>query len=80
MADSDGKVTLACRATDESYSTQPEDIKDIWNMRGFLCNSYHTITIEVHCPKARPVPAAGESHGQAGPDGTVLAGVAPKQL
>jgi len=46
VADHDGKVSFACRAVDEGYNTQPEK-QVLWNMRGFLQNSYHTVPIHL---------------------------------
>ncbi|XP_029044407.1 sulfite oxidase isoform X2 [Osmia bicornis bicornis] len=35
------------KAVDESYNVQPESFKNIWNLRGFLCNAYHKVTIKL---------------------------------
>lgn len=35
------------KAVDASYNVQPENIKNIWNLRGFLCNAYHKIKIKL---------------------------------
>ncbi len=42
-----GKVSLVCKATDESYNTQPEAPEPIWNLRGVLCNSWHQVQVDV---------------------------------
>ena len=33
-------LDIVCKATDINYNTQPKDIKDIWNLRGILNNSW----------------------------------------
>ena len=40
-------LTLTCKATDESFNTQPESAKGIWNLRGILNNSWHTINVKM---------------------------------
>jgi sulfite oxidase len=40
-------MTLICKATDSSYSTQPEKFDFIWNFRGVLSNAWHRINITV---------------------------------
>jgi len=45
--DADGNVTFKCRAVDEGYSTQPSEISQVWNMRGYLINSYDETTVRV---------------------------------
>ena len=35
------KIEIFCKATDVNYNTQPENCKDIWNLRGILNNSWH---------------------------------------
>lgn len=42
-----GTLELVCKATDESYNTQPEQPGPIWNLRGVNCNSWHRVTVEV---------------------------------
>ena len=39
----ENKFTVVCKATDINYNTQPENIKDIWNLRGILNNSLHRV-------------------------------------
>jgi len=39
------KLEIWCRAVDSGYNTQPENIEDIWNLRGILNNSWHKISI-----------------------------------
>lgn len=39
------EVTLVCRATDASYTTQPERPEPIWNLRGLLCNCWHRVQV-----------------------------------
>ena len=38
---------IICKATDINYNTQPNNIKDIWNLRGILNNSWHKITYRI---------------------------------
>jgi hypothetical protein len=42
-----GSVKLVCKATDESYNTQPERAEPIWNLRGVNCNSWHAVSVKV---------------------------------
>ncbi|XP_015602950.1 probable sulfite oxidase, mitochondrial isoform X2 [Cephus cinctus] len=35
------------KAVDSSYNVQPESFKNIWNLRGFLCNAYHRLEVEL---------------------------------
>ncbi|XP_078033227.1 sulfite oxidase [Augochlora pura] len=35
------------KAVDASYNVQPESFKNIWNLRGFLCNAYHKIKVKL---------------------------------
>ena len=36
-------MDICCKATDTSYNTQPQENKDIWNMRGLINNSWHRV-------------------------------------
>ncbi|KDD77101.1 oxidoreductase molybdopterin [Helicosporidium sp. ATCC 50920] len=38
-------LDVVVKATDESYNTQPQKPDGIWNLRGVLCNSWHTIKL-----------------------------------
>jgi len=40
-------VTVASRATDDSYNTQPEHVEHLWNMRGVLNNSWSRKTVDL---------------------------------
>ena len=40
-------LSLTCKATDESFNTQPESAASIWNLRGILNNSWHTIRVRL---------------------------------
>lgn len=40
-------VQLVCKATDDSYNTQPEGPAGIWNLRGVNCNSWHRVDVRV---------------------------------
>ena len=41
-------ANLVCRAVDDAYNTQPEAPGPIWNLRGVLCNAWHSVPITVH--------------------------------
>lgn len=41
------KFTLAVKATDRSYNTQPETAAGIWNVRGLIHNAWHRIEINI---------------------------------
>ena len=43
--DYQGKVVISCRAVDESYNSQPEKAENVWNVRGLVNNSWHTIVV-----------------------------------
>ncbi|XP_037078135.1 sulfite oxidase, mitochondrial-like [Pollicipes pollicipes] len=38
---------LWVKATDASYNTQPESVKNIWNLRGVLSNAYHRVDVKL---------------------------------
>ncbi len=40
------KLEILCKAVDSSHNVQPESIASIWNVRGFLNNSWHRSKIE----------------------------------
>jgi len=40
-------LSLTCKATDEAFNTQPESPASIWNLRGILNNSWHTISVKL---------------------------------
>lgn len=40
-----GRLTLMCKAFDETWNTQPRTAAEIWNYRGLNCNSWHTIPV-----------------------------------
>ena len=40
-------ITLLCKATDESFNTQPESAASIWNLRGILNNSWHSVKLKL---------------------------------
>lgn len=43
-----GKVmNLVCKAIDSGYNSQPERAEPIWNIRGVLSNSWHTVGLKV---------------------------------
>jgi sulfite oxidase len=41
------ELRILCVATDSNENTQPETVKSLWNLRGLLNNSWHTITIKL---------------------------------
>lgn len=41
------EMEIWTKAVDASYNIQPESIKNIWNLRGFLCNAYHKIKVKL---------------------------------
>ena len=42
-----GTHTLAVRATDSSGATQPEGIRDTWNVKGYVNNAWHRVAVQV---------------------------------
>ena len=40
-------VTVAARATDDAYNTQPERVENLWNMRGVLNNAWSRKTVNL---------------------------------
>lgn len=42
-----GPLELCCKATDESYNTQPESAAGVWNIRGLANNSWHRVVVDV---------------------------------
>ncbi len=46
--DSSGEVQIWCKATDTNHNVQPETVSGIWNLRGFLNNSWHKVTMKVN--------------------------------
>ncbi|KAL7307952.1 hypothetical protein TKK_0000044 [Trichogramma kaykai] len=40
-------VEIWVKAVDSQYNTQPESFKNIWNLRGFLCNAYHKVKVNL---------------------------------
>lgn len=45
--DHNGRLKLACRATDSSHNTQPESLASIWNFRGLVNNAWHHVELAV---------------------------------
>lgn len=52
-------LRLVCKATDESFNTQPESAASIWNLRGILNNSWHTVHVKL--PKCNHPDCTGSS-------------------
>jgi sulfite oxidase len=42
-----GKYQLVVRAMDTSANTQPQDISQVWNFKGYMNNAWHRVSIEV---------------------------------
>ncbi|XP_047346838.1 sulfite oxidase, mitochondrial isoform X2 [Vespa velutina] len=42
------EVEIWSKAVDSSYNVQPETVKNIWNLRGFLCNAYHRVKVQLN--------------------------------
>lgn len=42
-----GKVTVFCRAVDSSCNTQPDTVGPVWNLRGCLNNSWHSVEVDI---------------------------------
>ncbi|CAH1281600.1 unnamed protein product [Diabrotica balteata] len=40
-------VEIWAKAVDSSYNTQPENVENIWNLRGVLSNAYHKIRVNL---------------------------------
>ncbi|CAK9795358.1 Sulfite oxidase, mitochondrial [Anthophora plagiata] len=41
------ETEIWAKAVDASYNVQPESFRNIWNLRGFLCNAYHRVTVQL---------------------------------
>lgn len=41
------ETEIWAKAVDASYNVQPESFKNIWNLRGFLCNAYHRVQVKL---------------------------------
>ncbi|HKY53641.1 MAG TPA: molybdopterin-dependent oxidoreductase [Anaerolineales bacterium] len=44
---SPGKYQLVVRAMDASANTQPQDVSQVWNFKGYMNNAWHRVNIEV---------------------------------
>lgn len=42
-----GTHTVAVRATDSSGATQPESIRETWNVKGYVNNAWHRVSVRV---------------------------------
>ena len=42
-----GKYQLVVRAMDTSANTQPQDVSQVWNFKGYMNNAWHRVNIEV---------------------------------
>jgi sulfite oxidase len=43
-----GKYQLVVRAMDSSANTQPQDVSQVWNFKGYMNNAWHRVNIEVN--------------------------------
>jgi len=43
----DGVVTFSCRAKNDCYDNQPPELDSVWNMRGYLVNSYDKLRVKL---------------------------------
>ncbi len=41
----EGRHTLMVRAFDESGATQPGELRDVWNVKGYLNNAWHRVSV-----------------------------------
>lgn len=41
------QVEIWAKAVDSSYNTQPDNVENIWNLRGVLTNSYHKVKVKL---------------------------------
>ncbi|OAD59884.1 putative sulfite oxidase, mitochondrial [Eufriesea mexicana] len=41
------ETEIWAKAVDASYNVQPESFRNIWNLRGFLCNAYHRVKVKL---------------------------------
>ncbi|CAG9582011.1 unnamed protein product [Danaus chrysippus] len=41
------QMEIWVKATDSNFNSQPENFRDIWNIRGILSNAYHKIKVNV---------------------------------
>ena len=41
------ETEIWAKAVDTSYNVQPESFKNIWNLRGLLCNAYHRVKVRL---------------------------------
>ncbi|PRP88402.1 hypothetical protein PROFUN_03316 [Planoprotostelium fungivorum] len=42
-----GPLQLACRSFDSAWNTQPEEVKKLWNFKGYMNNAVHKINLMV---------------------------------
>lgn len=53
-------ATFICKATDESYNTQPESHAATWNIRGNLATAWHRLKVVTECPDLEGVKSTGK--------------------
>jgi len=42
------QVELWVKAVDSCYNTQPENVENIWNLRGVLTTAYHRVIVNIN--------------------------------
>jgi sulfite oxidase len=42
-----GQYTMCVRASDSSGATQPSDVRDTWNVKGYVNNAWHRVPVRV---------------------------------
>ncbi|EZA47687.1 putative sulfite oxidase, mitochondrial [Ooceraea biroi] len=47
VAKNSGKTEIWAKAVDSAYNVQPESFRNIYNLRGLLCNAYHKVMIKL---------------------------------
>ncbi len=45
-----GPARIAARAWDSAAQTQPEDVRKIWNFKGYMNNAWHRVALDVTSP------------------------------
>ncbi len=52
---------VAVKAVDDAYNSQPAKLEDIWNLRGCLNNTHHTITVNINPSRKESVKDVGKT-------------------
>ncbi|KAK9820662.1 hypothetical protein WJX74_001642 [Apatococcus lobatus] len=45
--DHQGSIEIICKATDNAYNTQPDNVAGVWNFRGVLNNAWHRVQVQL---------------------------------